>query len=111
MDGTDKDGRRGRDEEPTSYVAAIKTAEDFGLRIYTEAGRRGCSRANKKVVIGDGAVWIWNLADQHFASAIQIVDLYHARQHLGELSAKLFPADEQACKPSAPAWSKPAARK
>jgi hypothetical protein len=47
------------------------------------------------VVIGDGAVWIWNLADQHFPGAIQIVDLYHARQHLWELSAKLFPNDER----------------
>lgn len=45
-------------------------------------------------MIGDRAVWIWNLADQHFPGAIQIVDLYHARQHLWELSAKLFPGDE-----------------
>jgi len=45
--------------------------------------------------IGAGAVWIWNLADQHFPGAIQLVDLYHARQHLWELSAKLFPGDEQ----------------
>jgi len=93
--GLDEEGRPVRDEESTSYVAAIETAEDFGLRIYTEAWRRGWSRAKKKVVIGDGAVWIWNLADQHFPGAIQIVDLYHARQHLWDLSAKLFPADEQ----------------
>ena len=53
------------------------------------------SRAKKQVVIGDGAVWIWNLTDQHFPGAIQIVDLYDARQHLWELSAKLFPNDEQ----------------
>lgn len=96
--GLDKQGHPVRDEESTSYVAAIETAEEFGLRIYTEAWRRGWSRAKKKVVIGDGAVWIWNLADQHFPGAIQIVDLYHARQHLWELSAKLFPTDEQARK-------------
>jgi hypothetical protein len=90
---TNKDGRPVRDEESTSYVAAIETAEQFGLRLYTEAWRRGWSRANRKVVIADGAVWIWNLTEQHFPGAIQIVDLYHARQHLHELSAKLFPAD------------------
>lgn len=90
----DKHGRPVRDQDSTSYVAAIETAEQFGLRLYTEAWRCGWSRARKKVVIGDGAVWIWNLADQHFPGAIQIVDLYHARQHLWELSAKLFPADE-----------------
>lgn len=93
--GLDQEGRPVRDEDSTSYVAAIETAEEFGLRIYSEAWRRGWSRAKKKALIGDGAVWIWNLADQHFPGAIQIVDLYHARQHLWEVSAKLFPTDEQ----------------
>ncbi len=95
---TQPDGRPVRDEESTSYVAAIETAERFGLRLYTEVWRRGWSRAQKKVVLGDGAVWIWNLADQHFPGAIQIVDLFHARQHLWELSAKLFPGDDKARK-------------
>jgi len=51
------------------------------------------------VVIGDGAVWIWNLARQHFPGSIEIVDLYHARQHLWELSAQLFPRQPQVRKP------------
>lgn len=92
---TDEEGRPVRDEASTSYVGAIESAEEFGRRLYTEAWRRGWSRAHKKVLIGDGAVWIWNLGDQHFPGAIQIVDLYHARQHLWELSAKLFPAAER----------------
>jgi hypothetical protein len=92
---TGQDRRPVRDEESTSYVAAIETAQQFGLRLYSEAWRRGWSRAHKKVVIGDGAVWIWNLAEQHFPGAIQIVDLYHARQHLWELSAKLFADDHK----------------
>ena len=58
-----------------------------------EAWKRGWSRAEKKVVIGDGAEWIWNLAQQHFPGAVQIVDLYHARQHLWELARKLYPKD------------------
>jgi hypothetical protein len=95
---TDKEGRPVRDEDSTTYVAAIETAEEFGLRLYSEAWRRGWSRADKKVVIGDGAVWLWNIADQHFPGAIQIVDLYHARQHLWDLSAKLFPDDDPARK-------------
>jgi hypothetical protein len=92
---TDKEGRPIRDEDSTTYTAAIEPAEQFGLRLYTEAWRRGCSRAKIKVVLADGAVWIWNLADRHFPGAIQIVDLFHARQHLWELSAKLFPNDER----------------
>lgn len=92
---TNQAGRPVRDEDSTTYVAAIETAEEFGLRLYTEAWRRGWSRAQRKVIVADGAIWIWNLADQHFPSALQIVDLYHARQHLWELSAKLFAADEK----------------
>ena len=41
--------------------------------------------------MGDGAEWIWNIADQHFPGAIQIVDLFHARQHLWGLTRKLYP--------------------
>jgi hypothetical protein len=84
-------GRPMRDADSTSYVGAIETAEEFGLRIYTEAWQRGWSRAQIKVVIGDGADWIWNIAEQHFPGAIQIVDLFHARQHLWELAATLCP--------------------
>jgi len=87
----DGQGRPVRDEDSTTYVGAIETAENFGLRIYTEAWQRGWSRAQTKVVIGDGADWIWNIADQHFPGAIQIVDLFHARQHLWELAATLCP--------------------
>ena len=92
----DKDGWPIRDTDSTTYTGAIETAEEFGYRIYTEAFRRGSEWATIKIVIGDGAVWIWNLADQHFPGAIQIVDLYHARQHLGDLAALLCPHDAAA---------------
>jgi len=92
----DKDGWPIRDLASTTYVGAIETAEEFGYRIYTEAFRRGWEWATIKIVIADGAVWIWNLADQHFPGAIQIVDLYHARQHVGDLAALLYPHDAAA---------------
>jgi hypothetical protein len=45
--------------------------------------------------MGDGAEWIWNIAEeQHFPCAIEIVDLYHARQHLWNLARKLYPNEE-----------------
>jgi hypothetical protein len=90
----DAEGYAIRDPDSTSYVGAIETAEEFGKRIYWEAWNRGWSRAEKKVVMGDGAEWIWNIADQHFPGAVQIVDLYHARQHLWELARKLYPNQE-----------------
>ena len=89
----DKEGFAIRDPQSTTYTGAIETAEEFGKRLYLEAWNRGWSRAQKKVVIGDGAEWIWNLADPYFPGAVQIVDLYHARQHLWELARKLYPND------------------
>ena len=83
-------GRRTGGARPT-YTGAIEKAEEFGKRIYVEAWKRGWSRAGTKVVMGDGADWIWNLADQHFPGAVQIVDLYHARQHLWDLARRLHP--------------------
>jgi hypothetical protein len=89
----DKEGFPIRDPDSTTYVGAIETAEEFGRRLYLEAWNRGWSRAMKKVVIGDGAEWIRNLAETHFPGAIQIVDLYHARQHLWEVTRALYPND------------------
>lgn len=90
----EEDGHPIRDPDSTTYTGAIEPAEEFGKRLYLEAWQRGWPRAQKKVVMGDGAEWIWNLADQHFPGAIQIVDLYHARQHLWNLTRLLHPNDE-----------------
>ena len=89
----DKRGYPIRAADSTTYTSAIETAEDFGQRLFLEAWTRGCSRALTRVVMGDGAEWIWNLAALHFPGAILIVDLYHARQHLWEVARRLHPDD------------------
>ncbi len=89
----DQEGFAIRDLGSTTYTGAIENAEQFGKRIYVEAWKCGWNRAQKKVVIADGAEWIWNLAKQHFPGAIQIVDLFHARQHLWDLARLLYPND------------------
>lgn len=91
----DGEGFAIRDPDSTTYTGAIENAEQFGKRLWVEAWKRGWSRAEKKVVIGDGAEWIWNLAQQHFPGAVQIVDLYHARQHLWGLARLLYPNDRK----------------
>jgi len=92
----DEDGFPIRDPDSTTYTGAIETAEEFGKRIYLQAWNRGWSRAERKVVMGDGAEWIWNLADQYLPGCTQIVDISHARQHIWDLARKLFPNDEKA---------------
>lgn len=90
----DAEGYPIRDPDSTTYTGAIEVAEEFEKRIYLQAWNRGWSRAETKVVIGDGAEWIWNIAQQQFPGATQIVDLFHARQHLWDLARKLFPLDK-----------------
>jgi len=74
----------------------METAAEFGRRLDAEAWRRGWGRAEKKVVRGDGAEWVWNQADLNFPEATQIVDLSHGREHLGVVARQLYPDDEPA---------------
>lgn len=91
----DAEGYAIRDPDSTTYVGAIETAEEFGRRIYVEAWKRGWSRAKQRVVLGDGAEWIWNLVAVYLPGAVEIVDLFHARQHLWDLARKLHPNDDK----------------
>lgn len=86
----DEKGQPLRDEASTTYVGAIETAADFGWRLYGEAERRGLRHAAQVIIIGDGAPWVWGIASEHFPNAIEIVDLYHAREHLANLSKLLY---------------------
>jgi hypothetical protein len=96
--GVDKEGRPIRDEQSTSYIGAIETADDFANRLYKEAKRRGLDRSGEVCVIGDGALWIWNIADEQFHGACQIVDLYHAREHYWTVARACFKSKEEQSK-------------
>jgi hypothetical protein len=91
--GVNENGFPVRDEHSTSYVGAIEGPDTFGLRLYAEALRRGLEKAQKVCVMGDGAPWIWNLAEEHFYGAIQIIDLYHAREHYWKVARSVLEAD------------------
>jgi hypothetical protein len=90
---SDKQGFAQRDPNSTTYTGAVENAEQFGKRLHLEAWQRGWSRAVQKVVIGHGAPWIWNLAPEPILGASQIVDLFHARQHLWDLARLPYPND------------------
>jgi hypothetical protein len=86
---TDEDGRPVRDPASSSYLATFAPASEFGTLMAAEARRRGSQHIRQMVFLGDGAHWIWNLASHHFPEATQIVDLYHAREHLHDLGKLL----------------------
>jgi hypothetical protein len=69
-----------------STIATMERAEKFGELLYLEASRRGVSKAEELVFVADGAAWIWNLAAHHFPHAVEIVDWYHATQHLWQVA-------------------------
>jgi len=92
----DEKGYAVRDPASTTYLGGIQTAAELGRALYTEAYRRGWSRATHRVVLADGQHYNWNLAQEHFPGAVQIVDLYHAREHVWKLGAKLHPSDQAA---------------
>lgn len=101
------EGRPERDEGSVTYSAAIESAATldtdavasaFTRRVLREATRRRFTDANRTVVIGDGAAWIWRIAHELFPRAIQIVDRFHVKQHLSELSKVLYGAQSAKAK-------------
>jgi hypothetical protein len=101
-EGRDKDGCAVRDQGSVSYSAAIESAanndvaaelSDFGKRVDREAKRRSFDLAERQVVLGDGAAWIWNIAAEQFPKAIQIVDRFHVKQHLSDVSKAVYGAN------------------
>jgi hypothetical protein len=95
----DEQGTPIRDAGSISYSAALESARaldtaaaraPFAERVWREATRRRFCQAPRRVVLGDGAVWIWNIADDQFPDATQIVDRYHAKQHLSDLGKALY---------------------
>lgn len=88
----DDNGRPVRDEDSASHVATFDPAPEFGRLMAAEARRRGANHIRQLIVLGDGAPWIWGLANKHFPEATQIVDLYHAREHVHDIATLLAPA-------------------
>lgn len=74
----------------TTYTATLAAAPTFARQLVAVAHRRGLGWARHVVVLGDGAKWIWKLADRRFPRAVQIVDWYHAREHLWALAQLLY---------------------
>jgi hypothetical protein len=85
----DEKGRPVRDPGSSSYLASFAPAPQFAPLVAAEAARRGGEHIRQLVVLGDGAPWIWNLATKILPAATQIVDIYHAREHLHALAGTL----------------------
>jgi len=101
----DSEGMPMRDEGSVSYSAAIESAampdtaehrSAFAERVLREASRRRFCEAQRTVVVADGAPWIWNITQELFPGAIQIVDRFHVKQTLHRTAQSIFGSTEQA---------------
>lgn len=103
--------------ESPSYLALRASPEAFGPRLLAEAARRGALEVvgwkgpvvgrglavlRRVVVLGDGAVWIWNLAAEHFGERIEIIDYYHATEHVWALAKAFYGEGSERAK----AWAR-----
>jgi len=73
-----------------SYVAHLGGPETFGRQVWAEARQRSWMEAEDSLAIGDGAAWIWNLVSEHFYASHQLVDWFHASEHLAEAARVLY---------------------
>jgi hypothetical protein len=89
QDTADDDGYPVRDRDSSSYIATFEPAAVFADLVKAEGIRRGADHVRQLTILGDGAAWIWNIASSKFPEATQIVDLYHAREHLNDLARSL----------------------
>jgi hypothetical protein len=98
-EGRDAEGVPVRDQGSVTYSAAIESAacrdtdkeiSEFAKRVSREAARRRFEQAARHAILGDGAPWIWNIAAELFPHAIQIVDRFHANEHLSAASKAIY---------------------
>jgi hypothetical protein len=95
----DAEGKPVRDPGSVTYSAAIESAttldtspdlSDFAARVQREASRRGFTEAPRQAVLGDGSVWIWNTTTELFPQATQILDRFHAKEHLSQVGKVIY---------------------
>ena len=86
--------RRGETLRKT-YQATQERVEDFREKVALEAQKRGVQTAQLLVFLGDGAPWVWKTASELFPKAIQILDWYHAMEHVWAVGRAKFGTREK----------------
>lgn len=92
----DADGQWSVVKSTIAHTVAYETPEEFGKRLRDWARTRGMGASEVHTVTADGAAWIWELVDGWFPQAVQVVDFFHACEHLDELCTLMHPGDKRA---------------
>jgi hypothetical protein len=87
---TDAEGHPLRDPESTTYLASFVSSDQFGGQALQAARQRAMAQAGQVIYLGDGAAWVWEIARTCFPQAVQILDYYHASEHIVTLAKALY---------------------
>jgi hypothetical protein len=102
----DQNGSPIRDHDSTTYVSSFGAIDDFGLLLRKEALHRGSGTADKIILLIDGASGLENMGRINFNGCLQIVDFYHALEHLKELMEALWGKGHPGIKKQLRRWTK-----
>jgi hypothetical protein len=78
-----------------SYYCDIREAQQFGSLLWATGCQRQAQLAQELVFLGDGAEWIWNLVEEHYPEATQIVDWFHATEYIAPVANVAFADQDQ----------------
>ena len=73
------------------YTAVLGSKDQFTPALWALAVAHELPTARERAVIGDGALWVWNVAEDVCPDGRQIVDWFHATQHLADAAQALYP--------------------
>ena len=86
----DAEGRPVRDPDSTTYLASFASSDEFGPLARHTALHRGWDQATRTIYLADGAAWTWEIARTCFPQAVQILDYYHASEHVVALAQAVY---------------------
>jgi hypothetical protein len=82
------------------YTAILGSRDEFTPALWALAVEHDLPTAKERAVVADGAAWIWNVAEEVCPDGRQMVDWFHAVQHLAEAANALYPDEQDANKRS-----------
>jgi hypothetical protein len=72
------------------FVCHLGEPSALGMPLRRHAAALGLKETKNAVAIADGAPWIWNLVEENFPGAQEIVDFFHVSEHLAECARQVF---------------------
>lgn len=76
------------------YTAVLGSKDEFTPALWALAVEQNVPTARKRASVGDGALWVWNVAEDVCPDGRQVVDWFHAVEHLSKAAHVLYPDEE-----------------